>query len=209
MGQTLPNGGWVPTNSDAYQLTADMARAITSLNVPIAVSSQAQRDGLAALFGGTLPVGTMVLRTDQSMFVEKWNGTKWQTTGHSEWYRNGQSVPNITTWGVGALTQDGAKTTDTAFVSHPAADQLKFRDAGVYSISFTAKAAAGVTGRSFVEFQSGGEAIIRTVMTGEDRAAAVIPNYRAGANEVLVFDVYHSSGAARSYDFRIRVTRVS
>lgn len=208
MSQTLYNGAVVPTNSDGYDLTADLAEMCMSLNIPIPVSNQAQRDGLAALAGGTLQAGTMVLRKDQSMFVEKWDGTSWKTSGHSEWTRTGQSVPNTTTWGVGALTQDATKTTDTAFVTHPANDQLKFRDAGVYAITFTAKASAGVTGRSFVEFQSGGEAIIRTVMTGEDRAAAVIPNYRAAANEVMVFDVYHSSGAARTYDFRVRVTRV-
>lgn len=209
MAQTLANKAWVPTNSDPYKLTADLAKTALSINAPIPVASQTERDGLAAAFGGTVPTGTMVLRTDQSMFIEKWNGSAWKTAGHSEWTRTNQSVPTATTWGVGALTIDASKSTDTAFVSHPASDQLKIRDAGVYSISFTAKAAAGVTGRSFVEFQSGGEAIIRTVMTGEDRAAAVIPNYRAAANEVIVFDVYHSSGAARSYDFRIRVTRVA
>jgi hypothetical protein len=208
MAETLPNGAEVPTNSDPYNLTADLRKLALSLNIPIPVMNQSERDGLAALYGAPLKVGTTVYRRDQSMLTEKWNGTSWGNAGHSEWYRTGQSVPTITTWGVGALTQDAAKTTDAAFVTHPANDQIKFRDAGLYAISFTAKAPGGVTGRSFVEFQSGGEAIVRAKMDGEDRAAAAIPNYRAAANEVIVFDVYHSSGADRTYDFRIRITRV-
>lgn len=210
MAQTLYNGAVVPTNSDAYDLTADLVTMCLSLNIPIPVANLAARNGLAALApGGVLPIGTAVYRQDQSMFTEKWDGTTWRTAGHSEWTRTGQSVPTATTWGVGALTLDTAKTTDTAFITHPANDQLRFRDAGTYAVTFTANAAAGVTGRSFVEFQADGAAVIRTVMTGEDTAAAVIPNYRAEANDTLVFAVYHSSGSDRSYNFRIRVTRVS
>jgi hypothetical protein len=208
MGQNLFNGGWVPTNSDAYDLTADLAKICLSLNIPIPVNNQAARDGLAALAGGTLPVGTMVLRKDQSMFIESWNGTKWVTSGHCEWKRDNQVVPNTTVWGVGALTQDSSKTTDTAFVTHPANDVLQFRDAGTYSITFTAVADAAMSGRSFVEVQTGGSTIIRTVTSGEDRGAAVIPNYRATAGQQLLFDAYQSSGSNRTIDFRIRVTRV-
>lgn len=208
MAITLYNGAEVPTNSDDYALTEDLAKLCLSLNIPVPVDNQAERDGLAALAGGTLKIGTMVLRKDQSMFVEKWDGTSWKTMGHSEWTRNGQVVPNTTTWGVGALTLDATKTTDTAFITHPSGDILKFRDAGVYAIAFTANAPSGVTGRSFVEFQAGGQSVIRTIMTGEDRAAAVIGNYRAAANDELLFVVYHSSGADRTYDFRIRITRI-
>jgi len=208
MAITLYNGAEVPTNSDDYALTEDLAKLCLSLNIPIPVNNQAERDGLAALAGGTLKIGTMVLRKDQSMFVEKWNGTTWKTAAHCEWTRAGQSVPNTTLWGAGALTLDATRTTDTAFVTHPSGDQLAFRDAGNYAITFTAKAAAGVTGRSFVEFQFDGNAVTRAVMTGEDIATAVHPNYRADAGDVLVFDVYHSSGAARSYDFRISITRI-
>jgi hypothetical protein len=208
MGQNLYNGGWVPTNSDAYDLTADLAKICLSLNIPIPVDDQAERDGLAALAGGTLKVGTMVLRKDQSLFVEKWDGSSWKTSGHSEWSRSNQVVPTASPWGAGALTQDSSKTTDTAFVTHPASDTLRFRDAGNYAITFTATAEAAMTGRSFVEIRAAGVPLIRTVVTGEDRGAAIIPNYRAAANQDLTFVVYHSSGVNRTVDFRIRVTRI-
>lgn len=210
MAQTLYNGAEVPTNSDDYNLTEDLVTLCLSLNIPIPVDTQAARDGLAALApGGVLPIGTMVFRKDQSMFVEKWDGTNWKTAAHCEWTRSGQVVPSGSVWGVGSLTQDATKTTDTAFVTHPAGDQLKFRDAGTYAIALTAKGNTSFTGRSFVEFQTGGEAIIRTVMTGEDRGAAVIGNYKAAANEILIFDMFHTSGADRTVDFRIRITRVA
>lgn len=210
MAQTLYNGAVVPTNSDAYDLTGDLVKLCLSLNVPIPVTTLAQRNGLAALApGGVLPIGTLVLRRDQSMFTEKWDGTTWKTSAHCEWTRTAQVVPTATVWGVGTLTQDAGKTTDTAFVTHPAADQLKFRDAGTYSIAFTSKTTAPTSGRSFVEFQTSGDAIIRTVMTGEDRGAAVIANYSATANQILTFDVYQSSGGNMTYDFRIRVTRIA
>jgi plastocyanin len=209
MSQTLYNGAVIPTNGDSYNLTTDLATMGASLNLPIPVSSKSARDALAAAAGGTLPIGTMVTRRDQSMFIETWDGTNWKTGGHVEWVHAGSVVPNITVWGVGALTQDSAQTTDTAFITHPASDQLKFRDAGTYAITCTAKASASSAGRSFVEIQSAGSAVIRTVMTGEDRGAAVIPNYRAAANEILTFDVYQTSGGNLTYDFRIRVTRVA
>lgn len=210
MSQTLYNGAVVPTNSDAYDITGDLVDLCLSLNVPIPVTTLAQRNGLAALApGGVLPIGTMVLRRDQSMFTEKWDGTTWKTSAHSEWTRSGQVVPSTQVWGVGALTVDAAKSTDTAFVTHPAANQLKFRDAGTYAITFIATSSASLTGRAFVEIQSGATPLIRTVVTGEDRGAAIHPNYRAAANEVLVFDVYHESGADRTLGFRIAVTRTA
>jgi hypothetical protein len=209
MAQTLYNGARVPTNSDPYDLTADMAKLCISLNIPIPVVNQGQRDGLAALAGGTLPVGIMVLRRDQSMFVEKWDGTGWKTSGHCEWMKTGNVAPTATVWGVGALTQDAGKTTDTAFVTHPAGDVLQFRDAGTYSITFTAKATAAMTTRAFVQFDLvGGTEPFRTVVTGEDRGFVAIPNFRAAANDQLLFTVYHESGVNRTLDFRIRVTRV-
>jgi plastocyanin len=210
MAQTLYNGIVVPTNGDAYNLTADLATMGQSGITPIPVASLSARNALAAAApGGVLPVPTVVIRKDQSMFIETWDGSTWKAGGHVEWTRTSQVVPNITVWGVGALTQDSAQTLDTAFITHPASDQLKFRDAGTYAITFTARASAAPSGRSFVEIQSAGSAVIRTVMTGEDRGAAVIPNYRAAANEILTFDVYQTSGGNLTYDFRIRVTRVA
>jgi hypothetical protein len=211
MAQTLYNGAVVPTNSDAYDLTADLVTMCLSLNIPIPVANLAARNGLAALApGGVLPIGTAVYRQDQSMFTEKWDGTTWRTAGHSEWTRTGQLVITNTPWGVGALTIDTDKTTDTAFITHPSADVLRFRDAGTYAVTFSPESTAGGTlnNRAYAEIITGGETY-RTIMTGEDRVTATHPNLRVEANQDALFAVYHESGADRTLKFRIAVTRVS
>ena len=209
MAITLYNGAEVPTNSDDYALTEDLAKLCLSLNIPIPVNNQAERDGLAALAGGTLKIGTMVLRKDQSMFTEKWDGSSWKTTGHSEWTRTGQVVPTATPWGVGALTLDAGKTTDTAFITHPAADVLRFRDAGTYAVTFNPESTAGGTLNTlaYAEIITGGETY-RTGMTGQDRVTAAHPNLRVAANQDATFVVYHASGSNRTLKFRIAITRV-
>lgn len=209
MPQTLYNGAVVPTNSDPYDLTDDFVRMCLSLNIPIPVDNLTHRNSLAGLAGGVLPAGTMVLRKDQSMFVEKWDGANWKTSAHSEWTRTAQGVPANLVWGVGALTIDAGASTDTAFVTHPASDVLRFRDAGTYAVTFSATATANMTGRAFVQLSVAGVPIIRTVVTGEDRGAAVIPNYRAAAGADMLFTAYHESGVERTLDFRIRVTRIA
>ena len=209
MAQTLYNGIKVPTNGDAYNLTGDLAIMGASGITPIPVPSKSARDALAASApGGTLPVGTMVIRKDQSMFIETWDGTNWVTGAHCEWYKNGASVGTGATFDVGALTQDSAKTTNTGFITHPSAGVLKFRDAGTYAITFTGVASAALTGRSFLEIQADAGVVYRSVVTGEDRGYVSIANYRAAANELMVFDAYHNSGATRTLNYRIAVTRV-
>ena len=75
--QTLYNGVQVPTNGDPYNLMDDLAAAFESANVIIQISSQTQRDGLAALApGGVLPVPTFIYRTDLNR-RETWNGVEW------------------------------------------------------------------------------------------------------------------------------------
>jgi hypothetical protein len=208
MAQTLYNGARVPTNSDPYKLTEDLKKLCLSLNIPISVASKAERDGLDDIAGTPLNVGQMVIREDQSMFVEKWDGNAWKTSGHSEWSRSDQGVPSGQVWGAGPLSLDAGKSTDTAFITHPANDLLRFRDTGNYAVTFTAVSSAALTGRSFIEIAVEGSPLIRAVMTGEDRGAAVIPNYRATAGEDMAFGVYHSSGSTRVIDYRVRVTRI-
>jgi len=210
MTQILFNGAEVFTNGDNYNLSEDMVKLCLSLNIPIPVDNQTQRDGLAALSGAPLKVGTMVLRKDQSMLVEKWNGSTWKTSAHSEWTKTAQVVPVNTVWGVGALTQDATKSTDAAFISHPSGNVLKFRDAGTYVVTFSTKSNAILSTRAFIQFDNpAGTDAIRAPITGEDRGVVTIPNFRAAADDQLVFTAYHESGASRTMDFRIRVTRIA
>lgn len=73
--QTLKNKVVVPTNSDEYDLTADLAAAFLGANVVIPIGSAAERTALTAL--GVM-TGQCIIRTDQpGQPIETWNGTKW------------------------------------------------------------------------------------------------------------------------------------
>lgn len=70
--QTLPNGVEVPTNSDPYNLTDDLANAFNDVPGAIRVSSQAQRDAIPKY------VGLRVQRTDLPGHPDDiWDGTAW------------------------------------------------------------------------------------------------------------------------------------
>lgn len=72
MTQTRQNGIVVPTNSDPYNLTADLAKAADSTNVLIPVTSQAVRDAL------TKHPGLTVVRLDLTGTpLETWDGSAW------------------------------------------------------------------------------------------------------------------------------------
>ena len=75
--QTRPNGIEVPTNSDDYKLTTDLANMADKAKVLISVPDAATRDGLAGAWpGGALPIPTHVYRTDVDA-IETWDGVKW------------------------------------------------------------------------------------------------------------------------------------
>ncbi|MEQ4566172.1 hypothetical protein [Paenarthrobacter sp. CAP02] len=70
--QTLENGVVVPTNSDPYNLTDDLANAFKKTNGAVRVSSQAQRDAL------TKYTGLKVQRLDlPGQPEDTWDGTNW------------------------------------------------------------------------------------------------------------------------------------
>lgn len=77
----MPTTRWnktkTPVNSDAWNLTADLASLADGAAVTIAVASQSEQDGLAALApGGVLPVPTVIFRTDLAE-MRVWDGSKW------------------------------------------------------------------------------------------------------------------------------------
>lgn len=80
MAQTRPSKIVVPTNSDPYSLTADLAKMADTTNALIPVANTAARDALAATYpGGVLPIPTQVFLQD-SGGNETWNGTTWLGT---------------------------------------------------------------------------------------------------------------------------------
>ena len=75
--QTLQNKIVVPTNSDEYNLTADLASMGNSANVRIVVANAAARDALVKT------VGMSVYRLDTAR-QEDWNGSRWAVPATTE-----------------------------------------------------------------------------------------------------------------------------
>lgn len=75
--QTLQNGIVVPTNSDEYDLTDDMAGMGNTANVIIKVANAAARDAL------TKTAGMCVYRLDTGR-IEAWNGSRWAVPATTE-----------------------------------------------------------------------------------------------------------------------------
>ena len=79
--QTLPNGVEVPTNSDAYNLTDDLAASFMDANLVVPVASAAARDTYKAARPGLVSI---VCRTDLAgLPLEIWDGTTWHRYSRS------------------------------------------------------------------------------------------------------------------------------
>lgn len=79
--QTLPNGVDVPTNSDPYNLTDDLAGAFMDANTVVPVADAAARDAYRDSRPGKVSI---VVRTDiTGLPLEIWDGTTWQRYSRS------------------------------------------------------------------------------------------------------------------------------
>jgi hypothetical protein len=114
MPQTLPNGTVVPINSDAYNLTADLATMGNSSNVVYPVANQAARDAL------TPTAGMVVLRLDTGA-IEAYLTGAWvpvtQVQGASPYMFHAGTVNVTVPVGNGAGT--ASVTFPTAFTQAP------------------------------------------------------------------------------------------
>ncbi|GAA1051412.1 hypothetical protein [Arthrobacter russicus] len=99
MPQTRPNKSTVPVNSDAYNLTGDMATMADSLNVVVPVASAAERDGL------TKKPNLLVSRTDLGGVIEAWDTSlnSWSKGRQFAWLRAPEIKWDSTRRGIGVL----------------------------------------------------------------------------------------------------------
>lgn len=72
MPQQRATGIQTPINSDAYNLTADLAKMADTTNVGVKCNGTAERDALVKF------QGLRVRRTDRDNLIQEWNGTTWE-----------------------------------------------------------------------------------------------------------------------------------
>jgi hypothetical protein len=123
-----------------------------------------------------------------------------------------QTVPNATVLGPATPAFHARSNAGTAMCHWSTNDTMMFDQAGVYTISYSSTiVGSGATGRSFIGFNMNYDTrpIARASFgIGEDTATA---SATVGilAGEEVIFNLYQTSGATRSMDHRIRITRVS
>ena len=122
-----------------------------------------------------------------------------------------QTVPNATPIGPGTPAFH-ARSNGAAMCHWSTNDTMYFDQAGVYSITFSSTiVGSGATGRSFVGFNIGYD--VRPLARasfgiGEDTATATT-TIGIMAGEEVTFSQYQTTGASRTMDHRIRITRLS
>lgn len=208
MPQTRVNKAVTPVNSDAYNLTADLATLADSLNVPIPVATQAERDALVSPTAGK----TAVARADLGGLVEVWNGSYW-TRGvqHAEF--TGSTGPTINTqWGPGPLTYDSSNSENGSTFTSPANDKIALPGAGVYSIHIRFLSSVNVSGTTWAAIVNDGNTVTYTsadIQAGVASGAVTLPNFRAGSAQNIRF-IWYSSGTATGYTLtsRVRIDRI-
>lgn len=136
MPQTRWNGIKSISNSDAYNLSGDLATDFDTANVIVPVSSDTQRNALTPPQGSY--AGMVVARTDIAQSpIERFDGTKWWGDApHEEWtFSNpANTVPNGTAWGPGLGTLDTANSIYSGFGSSSTNDILAFNAPGRYLV---------------------------------------------------------------------------
>ena len=104
--QTLPNGVDVPTNSDPYNLTDDLAGAFMDANTVVPVASATVRDTYRDARPGLVSI---VVRTDiTGLPLEIWDGTTWWRYSRS--YAKAKGSTSIGVVNAGASTTALAQT---------------------------------------------------------------------------------------------------
>ena len=132
MPQTRANKGVVPVNSDAYNLTTDLATLVDSLTPLVKVANQTERDNLPS---SIKQPGLVVARGDMPGVTEVYDGTTWWKSGgpmHAE-FTGSNAPPNNTLWGTGPLTFSSATSINGGFATSPANSKVAL-PIGVYNI---------------------------------------------------------------------------
>lgn len=208
--QTLPNGIDVPTNSDPYNLTGDLAAAFGDANVVIPVATKAARDAL------TKRDGLVVTRLDVGGVIEIWDtSTSMWTRGFQHAEYTGSTVPDIPTtaptWGTGPLTLDTNASHYGGIFSSPANDKISLPGGGLYAISARVQMSTSSTGTTWVALTNDNNTSTYTsadILNGASTGALSIPNFYVPATQNVRIVFYSATAAGYTLNSRIRVTRI-
>lgn len=208
--QIIQNKITVPTNSDPYNLTADLKAAFEQANVVIPIPSQGDRDALVK------HDGMAVTRLDLGGLIEVWDAdmSAW-TRGiqHAEFTGSTSPSPSQS-WGTGPLSLDSNASRYGGIFTSPANDRVALPGAGLYSISVRVQMGTAATGTTWVAITNDTASSTYTsydIQPGASTGAASIPNFYAPAAQnirIVFYSTTNPGGSGYSLTSRIRVSRI-
>lgn len=211
-GITTWNGATAPAGTEAWGYAAQVKRALETAGLVIPVANQTARDGLAALApGGVLPVPTLVFRIDLGTY-ETWDGSVWRGQQHAEFTTSPNQAPQNTAWGMGNFSPDASLTNDSAFCTVNGVDKLQVRDAGTYAVTvlvgFISTVATPTATISGVSWLSADGNYTVGMLGGLQNFKDTLPNWKLPAGGIIKPLLSHGSGGDRTFQSRVRVTKI-
>lgn len=165
MPQQRSNKSQTPINSDAFNLTPDLATLSDTLGVIVSVADRAEGDTVATARGAAgWPVSDArplyVWRQDIDALEIK-DTAGWRGAGavkrHMEFEVMSFAVAGaFTSWDCGPLIVQGAATINGGFVSQGTSGQLVFNESGWYSVHYYCCPISNTAGASGVFLQRNG-----------------------------------------------------
>jgi hypothetical protein len=204
--QTLQNGIPVPTNSDDYNPTDQLATAFDAADVLIRVGNQSARDALVKRDG------MAVVRTDLGGRIEVWSSTLnlWSLGDIHTEFTGSVGIQQNTNFGSGALTRDTGQTVYGTSITSPGNDLITLPGPGKYAIHIRFRIDAAAVGTTFFSLRwndTSEEIDSADVEVGRAAGTIAIPNLRVPATRTLKLFFYTGAATGTILTTRARISR--
>jgi len=205
--QTLQNGVPVPTNSDPYNLTADLASAFNAADVVTRVASKAARDAL------TKKDGMAISRLDLGGQIEVWDAdtSSWSLGIQHAEFTGSTSPTGGAQWGTGPLSLDSAMSRNGGIFTSPANDKISLPGVGLYAVSVRVQLSVNATGTTWVSIVNDANTMTYSsydIQPGNASGAVSLPNLYVPATQNIRIVFYSTTATGYTLTSRIRVSRI-
>lgn len=205
--QTLQNGIPVPTNSDDYLPTEQLADAFNAADVVIRVPSMAARDAL------TKRDGMAVARMDLGGIIEVYDLDLdvWSIGIQHTEFTGSVAITSNTNWGSGAMTRDTAQTRYGTDITSPGNDLIFLPGGRSYAIHVRCRLDAAAAGTTFFSLRwndTSAEIDAFDIAAGKGAGSLSIPNLFVPADRTLKLFFFSGAPTGTILSTRARISRV-
>jgi hypothetical protein len=199
LGTNFDSTGHLEVTASTTTVKNNLAVTGTS-NFTGAVTTGAITTGAATLSSATV-TGTLTVQGNAVLPIK-----------HCETNVITSFPPNNTVWGPGTFAKDTNKSFNDGFVTFPAADQIKFMEAGVYCIHLVVWNNSTTYSASRIFLKNAAGTVIHNAQAkaegGVWEFSISVPNFYATANEIVLVQFLQASGGTMQFDSKLRVTKL-